>query len=317
MLSLRMAALVVGAYIVAVAATSFPAIVDLNLVFPRNTTYDASALLFMVFAFSNPALLTPLQAQLTYGLYDANDWSAPSWGDQLIHPSTQFHLDTNGTTYLAVKAMPELMNKTGSWLLRWQLDTANCSTTNVGDAGPEAFAETGLGYTSSDVARWVTFSTTTDGSGAQPDLAAAAANATCGAQIATDSGPIIIDVASTYNLSDASILFPDDIFYGDLCAVLVSSSSTPTPSPTPTQPLSCAVNLDAGAIASVSAAATQNACSYFNPPESCIPHTPSSAASRNLGPLAASSFSSQFLTVFGATCMALAIGAIYFCSAHF
>lgn len=313
MLSLRMAALVVGTYIVTVAATSFPAIVNLNLVFPRNTTYDASKLLFMVFAFSNPALFTPLQAQLTYGLYDANNWSAPSWGAQIVRPSTQFDLDTNGTTYISVVAMPQLLNKTGSWLLEWELDTVNCSTTNVGDAGPEAFADTGLGYTSSDVGRWITFSTTTDGSGAQPDIAAAAANTTCGAQVATGSGPIIIDVASTYNLTGSSFFIPEDEFYGDLCAVLVSSS----PTPTPTTPLSCAVSLDAGAIASVSAAATQDACTFLHPPESCIPHTPSSVANHNHFPFAASSLLSHFAAGSGAAYMALAIGALYFYGAHF
>ncbi|CAK7233348.1 hypothetical protein SCUCBS95973_008564 [Sporothrix curviconia] len=233
----------------------------------RNTTYDASKLLFMVFAFSNPALLTPLQADLTYGLYDANNWSAPSWGAQVVRPSTQFHLDTNGTTYITVVAMPQLLNKTGSWLLEWQFDTVNCSTTTPGDAGPEAFADTGLGYTSRNYGRWLTFSTTADGSGAEPDIAAAAANTTCGAQVATGSGPGIIDVASTYNLTGASLLIPDDEFYGDLCAVLVSSSSSSSLSssltPTPTTPLSCAVSLDAGAITSISAAATQEACTFF------------------------------------------------------
>lgn len=279
--SLRMAALLIGAWVVAVAATSFPASVDLNLVFPRNATYDANTLLPMVFAFSNPALLTSLQVWLTYILYNANNQSE-AWFDILVEPTNPF-FDTNNTTYLAVSPIPEPFGRAGTWLLKWTLETSNCSTTDAGILEPILFQDLGIGYSDGSVSGWVTFSTTTGSDGAQPDVAAAAANTSCGN---AGSGPIIYQVASTLNVSAVKNSFPDN-FYGDTCAVLVGGVASPSPSPSPTVPLSCAVSLDADAIASISAAATKTACGELHPVVSCPPPTPSSAAN-GLRPMALS-----------------------------
>ncbi|OAA63575.1 hypothetical protein SPI_03738 [Niveomyces insectorum RCEF 264] len=304
MLSLRAAALLVGAWIVAAAATSFPASVDLNLVFPRNATYDANALLPIVFAFSNPALITPLQGFLSFQFYEASN-DSNGWDYSLfVQPTNHFHLDTNGTTYLAVGTLSELFGKAGTWLLRWTFDTTNCSTTNAGYLESWTFRYLGVGYSDGSARRSVTFSTTTGGDGAQPDVAAAAANTTCGTQNATGSGPIIAEVAGTLNVSLAKPDFNDN-FYGDTCAVV----SAEVGSPSRTEPLSCAVSLDAGAIASVSAAVTRHACSSRTPVISCTPAASSSVAS-GLRPIAVSvlSFSPAIGSAAG---MVLAMAAVH------
>ncbi|CAK7243856.1 MAG: hypothetical protein STHCBS139747_005385 [Sporothrix thermara] len=264
------------AWIVAVAlnaaATSLPASVDLTLVLPRNDTYDTNTLLPMVFAFSNPSLLPSLQAGLVFNLYDTNNWSV-GWVDTLVEPTNPAFVNDVNTTYFSVRPLFEVYRYASSWRLDWKLLISNCSTTSAGIISPFLFYDFGIGYSESRVTGSVYFSTTTDESagGVQPDVAAAAANTSCGN---AGSGPIIAHVEKTLNVSAVKAILPS-YFYGDTCAVIAGAVASPVPA----VPTSCAVSLDAEAVASISAAATKTACGAKTPVISCPPPTPSSAAS--------------------------------------
>lgn len=253
----------------AVAEASFPATVDVTLVFPRNSTYDANTLLPVVFSLETPELVSALQAKLSYQLWDVDNPSASTstWGNVLVQPTSNLP----NTTYLAVDSLSELFGQAGSWKLIWTLATTNCSTDEVGGTMASDFS-------SNNQQHVVAFSTTTDGSGTTPDVAASAANTTCGSN--NTAHAVSVSVTGTLDV----LYNRPDFYYGDICAVQQLATSVTVPS-------SCAVSLDTAAVASISAAITSSACLAATPVISCPATTStSSSAASGLRPSATSLF---------------------------
>ncbi|EPE09531.1 hypothetical protein F503_07307 [Ophiostoma piceae UAMH 11346] len=283
MVAVKVAALLAGAGS-AVAAVSFPATVDLTLVFPRNATYDASALLPIVFAFDNPEAVPLLQPDLWYTLWDASNDSASVANNRLVQPSTP--ISTNDSFFLAIDSLDQLVGKAGSWRLQWNLDTVNCSSSTEGST-------TASTYLANSPIRSIYFTTTTDGSGAQPDIAAAATNTTCGTEAHANTIEFSISGTLTAGLSK-----PDG-FDGTECAVQADSEDEYA------VPSSCAVSLDDAAVASVSAAATQTACAASSPVVSCPAATSTAASSAASGLRFVASGSASIAAVAGLIVLAM------------
>lgn len=253
MVSVKAAALLAAAGMAA-ADISVPTTVNSTLVFPRNATYDANTLLPLVLAVNNVDAATVLDVDVWYYLSNSNSSNTYVAENRLT-------LSTNGTLKIGVTSLDAVFGTAGEWQLRLELSSVNCT------AGT-ATSDTASNYYPSSQIRTIFFTTTTDGSGAQPDIAAAAANVTCGN--GTSSNTASMYIASTLNAT----IDGTDGFSSDVCAVQPILSDEEEYA----LPSSCAVSLDDAAVAEVSATATQNACSKQTPVISCPAETTTSTS---------------------------------------
>lgn len=111
-----------------VCANTFPATVEVDLIFPRNDTYAPSAIFPVVFAFQNAALVPSLKPGLDLLLWD-------STGRELFADQPYVDLQSNNfsghdPTYVYTHVVG--LNTTdggapASHLLSWSLSSTNCS----------------------------------------------------------------------------------------------------------------------------------------------------------------------------------------------
>lgn len=229
---------------VQVGAATFPATVEVDLIFPRNDTYAPSTLFPIVFAFQNAALASSLDPGFDLVLWDSTFTNASDPGLNLKW--TNF---TNEPTFVYTHV--SRLNTTAdgaptSYSLSWAFGAGNCS-----NGGPRFI---GGGFRDNSV----TFTIQT---GAQkPDLVAATANsASC-----TNASHFAFNLTGTLDVDPAQ-------YDGrNTCAVL--SDVQPL---VPGDP--CAVHVDSATASSISAALTATACAAVSPVVSC-PSKQSAAA---------------------------------------
>ncbi|KAB5539352.1 hypothetical protein GE09DRAFT_315742 [Coniochaeta sp. 2T2.1] len=227
-----------------VGANTFPATVEVDLIFPRNETYAPSAIFPIVFAFQNAALVPSLNPVLDMLLWDSagNDIMADQpyinlqWNNFSSHDPTYVYtyvvgLDTDGVDGAAP----------ASHALNWGLTFANCSN----ETGALVFAG---GSRSTPV-----FFTIQSGA-KQPDLVAS----TAGSSSCADISHFAFNLTGTLNVSFPAV-------YGgcNTCAVFSDGAQTLVAG----NPCAARVNPDTAS--SILAALTATACAAPRPVISC------------------------------------------------
>jgi hypothetical protein len=175
----------------AVSAIPTPGTFEVDLLFPRNSTYTPQAQMPIVFAVQNPTLASQLEALLYWQLWEGNNWSSPG-------------SVTNGVMELGLVDDPPLSDPfwsyrfantiaypDGFWTLSWDLVISNCSQP--------------LNESRKSLTQRNTTIFTISSSGQAPDLVAATSADMCGAM-----------EASAFNVTS----------FGDLCGVLGASPTT-------------------------------------------------------------------------------------------
>ncbi|KAH8703903.1 hypothetical protein BGW36DRAFT_370209 [Talaromyces proteolyticus] len=238
-------AFILGA--VGAEALTFPATVEVDLVFPRNDTYAPAALIPVVFAIQNAQLAASLDPKFQFTVTSASDSSNEITTAILDLTNATF---SRSDPYYALGYIHSLNGIEGQWVLAWSLSTGNCSgssddTVNIGHLNQNTNV----------------FFTTKNGT-QPPDLVAASAdNSTCAAT----------DDSYTFNVT-GTLDVADTIKYDGRSSCAVLSPTLPTANP-------CAAAVNVAAAASISAAITSTACAWQNPNVTC-PSSSSSAAGR-------------------------------------
>ncbi|KAJ5961873.1 hypothetical protein N7501_006814 [Penicillium viridicatum] len=214
---------------------------EIDLVFPRNGTFEPMVLMPVIFAFQNPKVIDGLYPHLRYGVWPAD---LPR-GNQTMAAyidDGEFHLNTTETVLYLKGSIPsplhpEGLNTENEWQFIWALEWTNCSTPANGN-------DVNLNGPSDSYS--VRF-TTKKGAG-QPDLTALTADDKC-----DDMSAMAFNVTKT-------LIAQSGYFEGDKCAVL----ETPAPTPSP-----CKVSIVPSAASSIAAAITAAQCEGIDPIVSC------------------------------------------------
>ena len=111
-------------------AAQAAAVVEFDLIFPRNDTYAPGPLMPVLFAIQNSATAASLNFTIFWEIYPlANAGKIRAMGG--VAGLTKTNL-TSGDPYFAVGYAQGLNGTEDSWVLRWDLRFANCSGSSPG-----------------------------------------------------------------------------------------------------------------------------------------------------------------------------------------
>lgn len=219
-----------------VSTTTFPQIVEVDLIFPRNgSTYAPGPLLPFVWAVQNFRVAKPLYLTFVYSLDQVPPTSTNAF-DQLrlgyiTHNSTD--------PFFFYRSTYKTNDTESDWKFVWQWRVGGCKNntdpSNEGTELGEVVLTGGDGGTSE-----IYFSTKKGAP--QPDLAAATKDGTC------DKTP-----AYTINMTDVLDVPLGTRYFDHLPTCPVLSTITPTPNP-------CGAKIDDAAASSISYALQSSAC---------------------------------------------------------
>jgi hypothetical protein len=231
-------------------ATTFPAVVEVDLIFPRNDTYVPTPLMPVVFAIHNSQLADPLDMAISWVLLRGTE---P--GFKFLETGTieleNAHFSSN-EPYFAIDSMSNISTSEGIWTFTWSLGTGNCSN---GDTYSPTIIGSNITTTfNSQIFPVRTVFTTKNGM-QQPDLVAATADDAC-----ANIESFTFNVTGTLDLPYT----PNEYGNRKSCAILASLQSTPTPNP-------CGAKLNASAASSISAALSSCAAVHNPTTKACLP----------------------------------------------
>jgi len=204
------------------AQSSFPAIVEVDLIFPRNDTYAPTPLMPVVFAIQNPQIAVPLDLTLEWTVIPIPvDSSNKSGGDGFTYYGTQ---NSSNNPYFGWSSLYNITTSEGTWVFDWTLSAVNCTQF----PRDTYFEGTPIIFTIKNGAK-------------MPDLIPTTGNDTCTGM-----------EGFAFNVTEFST---PPVIGGSpsTCAVVASTSPTPTPNP-------CAAQLNATGASSISAALTRSFC---------------------------------------------------------
>jgi hypothetical protein len=204
---------------------TYPAIVEIDLVFPRNDTYAPVELMPIVFAIQNaPAAALPPMRQINYEIQRVGPRTAENFvtSDVIDFPGT-----TNFSTdpYYAILSANTFNNTEGAFYMQWEIIASNCS-----HSGP---------VDQSEILGDLTYFTIQNGT----------------KQLSLETGPDTCPTQSfTYNVT-GTVLY-SEFTRLDVCALL--AEQTPPANP-------CAICVDDTMASSISATMTAAAISNSSP----------------------------------------------------
>jgi hypothetical protein len=238
------------------AQLTFPAAVEVDLIFPRNDTYSPTAHMPIVFAIQNSRYAAPLDLSFQYTIYRGADLDDEIGFGAMILKYADF---SSSDPYFALDSVPYMNTTEGIWSIMWTVYAANCSHAVIGDPPGVGQTNVGGGISASHLPynSGPTQFTTKNGA-QQPDLVAATADDTC-----ASSGNFTFDVTGTLKVADPPL------FNGrSSCAVLPTPLSKPPANP-------CGAKLNSSAASSISAAITSCAVHQPTVTTGCVPLTTS------------------------------------------
>lgn len=244
---------------------------EVDLIFPRNDTYDPGSYFPVLFAIQNPQLAVPLDLQIDYVIWPSTtNTSAPH---NFLRMGGTNIKDAN--PYFVWDRAPKWHEMEDDWLIVWTATVTNCSTADGNVANVTHRVTPGYG----NVARF-----TTKKGAKQPDFVAATSENTC-----ADTR------AFTYNVTGV-VDMPNMPPFGSgqkNCTLL----SWPRPDPNP-----CAVKIDTAKAANITKNLENIKC---GPPWSvghCPPYTEedSSRGTRQFGDMSLALAMATGMCVMGA-----------------
>ncbi|KAJ5131497.1 uncharacterized protein N7515_007536 [Penicillium bovifimosum] len=222
---------------------------EVDLIFPRNGTFEPMVLMPVIFAFQNPRVIDGLYPYLRYGVWPAD---LPNGNHSMAAyiDDGEFHLNTTDevlylTSSIPSTLHPEDLNTENEWEFVWGLEWTNCPTPAKGTTS--GFDPMVNLYDQSD-SHSIRFATK-KGAG-QPNLTALTADDKCD------------DISATAFNVTKILIAQSGSHQGDKCAEL----ETPAPTPSP-----CKVSIAPSAASSIAAAITAAQCDGIDPVVSCPP----------------------------------------------
>ncbi|KAL4899491.1 hypothetical protein BDW74DRAFT_183746 [Aspergillus multicolor] len=218
-------------------------ILEVDLVFPQNTTYTPTEWFPVVFGFQSPSLAPLVDLDISFSIKNRDNAS------DIIHWPTDLRW-TNETTsedpYLFY-AFFSRFRAPGRWDLTWHVHYKACNEFALGEDDRAEMVTNSTG-------RSMLFTIADDGDADAEgvDLVAATSEDSC-------PGAFGVPI----NVTDQTIRVPagEDWANGNMCAV-VASSSAPTPDP-------CRVDISKEVVESMEAEWRARLCRGANPPEDC------------------------------------------------
>ncbi|CAM6005890.1 unnamed protein product [Sphagnum balticum] len=166
-------------------------ILEVDLLFPGNSTYTPQALMPIVFAVQNPTLVPLFDVSIGWSLWEGNNQSSPG---SIIGGIENFVSSTPPNPLLITRIVNTIAYPDGVWTLAWSVSFLNCTP-------PETEPKGLLQLNSA-----TTF--TVSASGRAPDLVAATSAQMCGI-----TNGIALNATA----------------FGDNCGVLAPKNATATP----------------------------------------------------------------------------------------
>ncbi|KAI8719883.1 hypothetical protein NCS52_00770600 [Fusarium sp. LHS14.1] len=209
-------------------------LLEIDLVFPRNETYNPSPLMPIVFSYRNTKLIPLLRPTITYEIWRYSDFGGDNLpGEEevpLVNPSSS-------DPYLKHSFYVSDFDTEDTWLLAFHVRWTSCVKDGKGSLGFDPYTVLQTNLTNVGIVF------TTKGPSKQIDLVAATSNQTCAAPAG-----IAIDIASTDNTFDSTGENEED-----RCPWVTSP---------PTEADSCAVTIGTAAASSISASMTSDVCNW-------------------------------------------------------
>ncbi|KAJ5686462.1 hypothetical protein N7455_011111 [Penicillium solitum] len=222
---------------------------EVDLIFPRNGTFEPMELMPVIFAYQNPRVIDGLYPYLRYGVWPV-DLPRGNQSMAAYFDDGELPLNTTDPVWYLKGSIPstqhpESLNTENEWQFNWGIEYTNCSTSTNGTTSDDK-PEFNLSGPSQSQSHSIRF-TTKKGAG-QPNLTALTADDNC-----DDISAIVFNVKKT-------LIAQSGYLEGDKCAVL----DTPAPTPSP-----CKVSIVPSAASSIAAAITSAKCRGIDPVVSC------------------------------------------------
>ncbi|SPJ71096.1 uncharacterized protein FTOL_00824 [Fusarium torulosum] len=210
------------------AANNSTGVLEMDLVFPRNETYNPSPMMPIIFSYRNTGLVPLLRPSITYEVWSYPNMSGPSVGSSIQVPLVNY---SSSDPHIEYAAFLHPFNTEGTWRVVLHFRWSNCykqlADKGLPDMDMYRINNTNLGN--------IVF--TTKGPSKQIDLVAATSKKTCSAPAG-----IAINITDTMDTP-----FPHGDFEGDVCPVVASP---------PTKADRCPVTLGPSAVSSIDAEMT-------------------------------------------------------------
>ena len=220
-------------------ATTFPATVEVDLVFPRNDSYAPSALFPIIFAFQNAALAPSLDPGFDMTLWDSNGNTATVLPPSIDLKWTNFTSSEPTYVYTYVTSLNQTNGTSpASYRLNWAFGAGNCSNEGGAQTIGGGFRDNTVEFTIQSGAQ-------------QPDFGAAS-SASC-----ANMSHFAFNLTGTLDVTR-----PDNYDGRNTCAVF--SDVNPLVDGNP-----CAAQVGSAAASSISVALTATACAVVSPIISC------------------------------------------------
>ncbi|KAJ6445148.1 Lysine--tRNA ligase [Purpureocillium lavendulum] len=243
-----MACLVAISLLLGLAAADATGNAEVDVVFPRNDTFEPMPLMPVVFAIQNPAAVRQLYPSLHYMVAPLGQPNRRKFESLDIR-----NLPVNETTAFLYRGVPNLLDTEGMWEFSWELRWINCSTSDNGtDFDGDDTVEDLNGFHRRTYSPLQTVFFTTRQGGTQPNLTAISTGDTC-----DETQALGFNVRQYLQVPDA--LSNDGV---TSCALLASPAPTPRP---------CEATLGPDAASSISASITSRECVVATPAVSCPP----------------------------------------------
>jgi hypothetical protein len=210
-------------------AQTYPAIVEFDVVFPRNDSYAPVELMPVVFAIQNPQAAVPLTFAIEWSIQKLESSEGPLAGSLFDLTWANF---STANPYFVVLSTNQLNGTEGSFSLLWTLHSGNCSAGNPPGA-------TRLGSSTG----YNNIKFTTKNGAQQPSLV---------------TGPGMCPTENlTFNVTGTlPVVDPTQYSNHNACAVVAEL-------PPPANP--CAIKVDNAIASSISATITAAACATPHP----------------------------------------------------
>ncbi|UNI17015.1 hypothetical protein JDV02_003395 [Purpureocillium takamizusanense] len=228
---------------------------EVDVIFPRNDTFEPMPLMPVVFAVQNPGAIGQLYPTLQYWLAPLDSPKEGGYQDLRIRD-----LPPNETTAFLYRGIANTVNTERMWEFSWHLRWTNCSTSDNGTAFDDEHTLNDLnGFHRRTYNPLQSIIFTTRKGGLQPNLTALSTGEDCGKTQALG-----FDVKQY--LSVPARLSGDGV---TSCALLASPAPTPSP---------CKASVESEAASSISSSLTSTECRSTNPAVSCPPKDDGAAA---------------------------------------
>ncbi|OAA53188.1 hypothetical protein ISF_08920 [Cordyceps fumosorosea ARSEF 2679] len=246
------------------ANVSLPAVVEFDLIFPRNETYALSPTFPFIFAMQNAELVSYMGStgpNVQVRVRREDDYSATLTN---FRPHLNYSKSNDDTksgnengVYFVYEDMRSAILSNGTWVIAWDVTMPNCSR------DPKGSSEINGGVTGNSQPRYTTFTISADGK--QPDF-----------ETPKDQGGECFHsqdedrTSAGFNITDILSLEGQygkarDFLSGmDNCLVTANDTSLPKTNP-------CAAKVDSDSASSMSAALLATACSKPTSLASCPP----------------------------------------------